>query len=63
MDKFVIPNAGKDEDSINRTIRWRGYIYDRLMELSEKHKVSFNRLVNDAVKFALDRIEDDSEKG
>ena len=61
MDKFHITRGGKDEDSINRTIRWRGLIYDRIMLLSEKYKVSFNRLVNDAVQFALDRLEDDDK--
>ncbi|MCL2370236.1 MAG: hypothetical protein FWC80_03300 [Firmicutes bacterium] len=62
MDKFQIPRGGKDEDSINRTIRWRGNIYDMLMELSDKHKVSFNRLVNDAVQFALERLDENNER-
>lgn len=59
MDKFKIPYGGKDNDSINRTIRWRGNIYDKLMELSEKHHVSFNRLVNECVQFALEHLDED----
>ena len=59
MDKFKIPHGGKDENSINRTIRWRGPIYDKLMELTEKHNASFNRIVNDAVQFALDRLDEE----
>ena len=59
MDKFRISKEGKDKDSINRTIRFRGEIYDKLMELVDKNMVSFNRLVNEALKFALDRLEED----
>lgn len=59
MDKFQIPFGGKDNDSINRTIRWYGPTYDRLMEIVGTHKVSFNRLVNECVKFALDNMNED----
>jgi len=62
MDKFKIPIGGKDNESINRTIRWQGHLYDRLMDIVDKHKVSFNRLVNECVEFALDRI-DNEENG
>ncbi len=61
MDKFRIPRGGKDSDSINRTIRWQGDIYERLMDIVNTNKVSFNRLVNEAVLFALDRREEDGD--
>jgi len=62
MDKFLIHKGSRGKDTISRTIRWNGDIYDRLMELSDKNNVSFNRIVNDAVRFALDRLDDDSAK-
>jgi len=58
MDYFRIPEKGKDNDSINRTIRFRGQIYDKLMEIVEKRKISFNYLVNEALLFALNRLDD-----
>jgi len=59
MDKFRISKEGQDKDSINRTIRFRGTIYDKLMTLTDKTKVSFNRLVNEALQFALDRLDEE----
>jgi len=60
MDKFYIPHGGKDNNSINRTIRWQAEIYDKLMDISDKNKVSFNRLVNECVRFALERIDEEN---
>ena len=60
-NKFKIPFGGKDNDSINRTIRWQGSVYDRLMDIVDTHKVSFNRLVNECVMFALDRIDTEED--
>ena len=57
-DVFRIPEKGQDKDSINRTIRFRGPLYDRLMEITEARKISFNYLVNEALSFALDRLEE-----
>ena len=59
MDKFRITKEGQDKDSINRTIRFRGSTYDKLMTLVDKTNISFNRLVNEAIQFALDRLEED----
>lgn len=61
MEKFKIPLSGKDNDSINRTIRWQGAIYEQLMDIVDKYNVSFNRLVNEAVRFALDNLDMDNE--
>ena len=59
MDFFRIPEKGKDKDSINRTIRFRGDVYDKLMDIVEKRKISFNYLVNEALLYALNRIENE----
>ena len=58
MDSFRIPEKGQDKDSINRTIRFRGSIYDKLMEIVETRKISFNYLVNEALSFALNRLDE-----
>ena len=64
MDKFRLPQKGREKDTMNRTVRFSGDNYDRLMGLVERHEgLSFNRLVNDAVQFALDRIEDETNSG
>jgi len=57
MDLFRIPEKGKDNDSVNRTIRFRGPVYDKRMEIVDKRKISFNFLVNEALLFALERLE------
>ena len=62
MDKFRLPEKGKEKDTMNRTIRFAGANYDRLTALVEKHGVSFNRLVNECVAFALARLDEGGEK-
>ncbi len=57
MDKFVIPTKGQDNNSINRTIRFSSENFGRLMDCVENTGVTFNRIVNECVKFALDRFE------
>ncbi len=59
MDIFKIPAKGKDRDSISRTIRFRGETYDKLMDIAASKKISFNFLVNEALIFALNHLEED----
>ena len=56
MKEFFIPPRGKDPNSVSHTIRWQSKVYDALMELSYKHNVSFNRLVNACVEYALNNM-------
>ena len=62
MDIFHIPEKGKDNDSVNRTIRFRGQIYDKLMDIVDQRKISFNFLVNEALSFALERLDDGNNR-
>ena len=53
MDKFVIQTDENKISSINRTIRLKADHYDKLMELSEKTGVSFNKIITQCIDFAL----------
>lgn len=59
MGDFVIR---KDEDkikSINRTVRMKPEHYERLMEISQKTGVSFNKVLVQCLEYALDHFDDD----
>lgn len=58
MEKFKI-ELGDMRDTINRTIRFKGENYDRIMELSAATGASFNRIVNQCVEYALANYEGD----
>ncbi|MGL4791612.1 MAG: hypothetical protein ACRCW1_09405 [Anaerotignaceae bacterium] len=52
----------KDEDkisSINRTIRLKPDVYEKLMLLSEESGVSFNKIVNQCIEYALTNMNND----
>jgi predicted HicB family RNase H-like nuclease len=58
MSKFVID---KDEDkisSINRTIRMKPDLFDKITQLSEQSGVSFNKIVNQCIEYALDNMDE-----
>lgn len=59
MSKFVIKNDDRSQESINRTIRFQGDIFDRLEELSKANGVTFNKIVNMAVKYALENLDEE----
>lgn len=46
--------------SINRTIRIKPECFEKLTELSEKNGISFNKVVNQCLEFALENLEDDN---
>ena len=58
MGKLVIKNDTEKISSINRTIRIKPDCFERLMELSEKHGISFNKVVNQCLEYALENLED-----
>lgn len=60
MDKFKISKDNEKMSSINRTIRLKPEIYDKLILLSEENGISFNKLVNQCIDYALANLEDDS---
>lgn len=58
MERFIIRAKSPRISSINRTVRFRPETFDRLCALSEAHDVSFNKLVNQCVEYALENLEE-----
>lgn len=51
MKKFIIPKQPKD---ITKTIRINEEIAEQVQEIANKQNVSFNKVVNEMIKFALE---------
>lgn len=60
MKPFEISKEDEKISSINRTIRLKPETFEKLMLLSEENKISFNKLINQCIEYALDSME--SEK-
>lgn len=58
---FTVSTKDEKIKSINRTIRFKPEHFDRIVQLSEETGVSFNKIVNQCLAFALDSMEDPSE--
>ena len=58
MGKLVINKETERISSINRTIRIKPEVFDKLMELSEKNEISFNKVVNQCLEYALENLEE-----
>ena len=60
MSKFVIQPKNPPISSINRTIRISVEMFDRLTELSEKNGISFNKLVEQCIGYALENLDEEN---
>ena len=58
MGKLKIENNSKASDTITRTIRISGNTFDKITELAEKNKVSFNSVINQIIEYGLKNLED-----
>ena len=58
MDGFKIQSETERISSINRTIRMKPDTFDRLLALSEETGVSFNKIVNQCIEYALSHYEE-----
>ena len=58
MDKFEIDKTDGKIQSISRTIRLKAELFDRLTLLSEESGVSFNKIINQCITYALDNMEE-----
>ena len=58
MDKFKIKNDNEKNASINRTIRINVKVFDKIMYLSEKNNISFNKVVNQCLEYAIENLDD-----
>jgi len=57
MRRLILPKGVKNETAINRTIRFDGDLFDALTELTEDTGLTFNRLVNICLRFAIENTE------
>ena len=58
MGKLIIKPSEDRVKSINRTIRFKAEYYDKIMEISENTGVSFNKIVNQCLAYALENLEE-----
>lgn len=61
MEKFRIDKGDGKISSINRTIRLKPEYFEKIMELSDETGVSFNKIVNQCIEYALNNM-DEEEK-
>ncbi|MCL2740226.1 MAG: hypothetical protein FWE47_03440 [Oscillospiraceae bacterium] len=59
MNKFVIKTKEDKISAINRTIRFKPEIFDKIEELREKTGVSFNKIVIQCLDYALENLEEE----
>lgn len=62
MDKFTIKGDSEKNSTINRTIRIKSDVYDMICILSEIYNVSFNKITNQCLEYALNNLDDNSLK-
>ena len=53
---FQVKQPKPPRQSVSRTLRFRPEMYDRLTELAEEYEISFNFLVCQCIRYALDNL-------
>lgn len=61
MHKFIIPNI-EEENTITKTIRIRKSTANKLENLAINNNITFNRLVNECINYALQNMEEDTKE-
>lgn len=59
MDKLKITKNQKQNDTITRTIRMSGDVFDKINELAEKNGISFNSVINQIIEYGLNNLEEE----
>ena len=59
MKKFIIPNI-EEENTITKTTRIKRNVANKLESLAVQNNITFNRLVNECIDFALENMEEDT---
>jgi len=59
MDPFKIDTGENKISAINRTIRLKADTFEKITLLSEKTGVSFNKIVNQCIEYALENLQED----
>lgn len=58
MEKLIIKNNLKNNDTITRTIRISGKTFDRINQLAEKNNLSFNSVVNQIIEYGVNNLKE-----
>ena len=59
MKKFKVNTDIDKIQSVNRTVRLKAEYFDKLTLLSEETGVSFNKIINQCIEYALQNMDDD----
>lgn len=59
MDKLKITKNQKQNDTITRTIRMSGDVFDKINELAEKNGISFNSVINQIIEYGLNNLDEE----
>ncbi|MCL2798339.1 MAG: hypothetical protein FWD58_09860 [Firmicutes bacterium] len=62
-NKLILPKYPQKGTTINRTIRFDGDVYDELSALVETSGMSFNKLVNVCLRYAIENAEQEETTG
>ncbi len=58
MEKLIIKNNLKNNDTITRTIRMSGKNFDKINQLAEKNNISFNSVINQIIEYGLNNLKE-----
>lgn len=56
LAKFRINKEKLSAKSINRSIRLKPELYNKIAEISENNGVSFNKIVNECIEYAINHM-------
>ena len=57
-DTAKLDTSEKKMSSVSRTIRMKEETFDRICEINLKTGISFNRILNQCIEYALERYEE-----
>lgn len=58
MEKLKIIKEVKRNDTVTRTIRLSGEIFDKISSLAEKKDISFNNVINKIIEYSLQNLDE-----
>ncbi len=58
MGKLKIIKEIKRNDTITRTIRLSGEIFDKISSLAEENDISFNNVINQIIEYGLQNLDE-----
>ena len=59
MEGFMIDTSDEKISSVSRTIRIKAETFDKINEINMKTGVSFNKIVNQCIEYALKNYEEE----